>query len=94
MNILEGVKPTNSHKNTTNTKFIIKSKPSTKENRATIEQQDTDIYANNTDVHQFIAYMVSKSKHLEDFLLSKGIEDHPEFAEKHLFNNPSIVLFL
>ena len=72
MNILEGVKPNNSHKNTTNTKFIIKSKPSTKENKGTIEQ-DNDIYANNVDVHQFITYMVSKSKHLEDFLYSKGI---------------------
>ena len=92
MNILEGVKPSSSvNPRNTNTKFIIKSKPSTKENK-TLEHDGEILYANNVDAHQFTTYLVGKSKRLSDYLESMGIFDINIFAEKHLYGNPSIVI--
>ena len=48
-------------------------------------------YGTNKDAHQFITYMLEKSKRFEDFLLLNNIEDSNKFAEKHLYNNPPIV---
>lgn len=90
MNILEGVKPSGNPK-TNNTKFIIKSKPSAKENK-TLEPDNEVIYATNGDAHQFLTYLVSKSRRLADFLEEKSIDSN-EFSEKHLYANPAIVIF-
>jgi hypothetical protein len=67
MNILEGVKSSNPRPTITSGKFIIKSKPSVKENRSH-EFENESPYASNQDVHQLITYIIGKSRKLSELL--------------------------
>lgn len=95
MNILEGIKATNpkqsTQSNQTQTKFIIKSKPSLHGNRENEASQGELLVATKQDVHQLITYLITKSKKYQDLLEAKGIEDEQAFAEKHLYENPCMV---
>lgn len=76
MNILEGIKPSSQPttpsplqpQKQTSTKFIIKSKPSMKQNKQVCIDNDpveaSSNYASNQDIHQLITYIVNKSKRL------------------------------
>lgn len=83
MNILQGIKPTQVQspsplqtQKQPSTKFIIKSKPSIKQNKQGQFQNDhpiqqsssTSLYATNQDIHQFITYMINKSKRLTELM--------------------------
>lgn len=89
INMAECIKP---NKTQLNTKFIIKAKPSSSHKHSEAETDTPLPLPTDQEIHQFINYMITKSKKYKELLESNKITDDMLFSDKHLYSNKYIVL--